>query len=252
MAADPYIPRADKDFRRFAENFANNIHRNPAMFCLTPAEAASIMQALVRFNDAYTIANDPPTRTRPTIADKDDARSILQNKISNYAAYIRSNLGITDGDKVRIGVRPRNVAHKSRKCPTTVPLLNFIGSLPGIDQLCFHDSNRPESKAKPYGTVHLELYVAYSLPGEARPKKEQATYLGPFKKSKMLVMRDPEQGAPGGGAQPTYWARWRGFDGVAGPWSLPCSMSLARKKASEQTQGTSESGESEQPLKLAA
>jgi hypothetical protein len=130
------------------------------------------------------------------------------------------------------------------------PLLQFIGSLPGIDQLLYHHTGTPESKAKPYGVQCLELYRAYSLPGEPRPKKAQAEYFGPFKKNKMLVPRDPIE--EDRGAQATYWGAWRGFDGTLSPWSLPCSMSLARVKPGAQTKSQQDEGDVDVRPRLAA
>jgi hypothetical protein len=250
MATDPYIPRADEAFRTFAANFAGNILAAPSTYGLTPAEAAHIMDKFVRFDEAYKVAANPDTRTRPSIAVKDDARHILQNTISNYSAHIRANLGVTDGDKENIGVRPRNIARNTRRAPTVPPLLQFIGSLPGIDQLLYHHTGTPESKAKPYGVQCLELYRAYSLPGEPRPKKAQAEYFGPFKKNKMLVPRDPIE--EDRGAQATYWGAWRGFDGTLSPWSLPCSMSLARVKPGAQTKSQQDEGDMDVRPRLAA
>jgi hypothetical protein len=43
-----------------------------------------------------------------------------------------------------------------------------------------------------------------------------------------------------------------GFDGVAGPWSPPTSLKIAREKANEEQKKTSESGEGDQSYKKAA
>lgn len=255
MYTPPFIPRADPAFRRFAESFANNISSDPPRYGLTVAQADWIMRHFNEFDAAYEIAKAPATRTRPTIADKDDARSILHNTISVYSAHLRANLGITDGDKLLIGVRPRNVAHKRRKCPGIPPLLNYIGSLPGIDQMVFHDSSTPTSKAKPYGAERLELWVGYSKPGEQRPKREDARLIGTFKKSKMLIDQDPQRDVRMGGSEgmPTYFARWLGHDGKTGPWSLPCWTTIASKPAQNAPKVKSDTDEGHaQPLKLAA
>ena len=229
MYTPPWIPRADGSFRAFAQQFCGGIHAHPSSYMMTVAEAASLTDALARFNAAFSISSNPATRTRGTIADKDDARSILQDKIESYGAFIRVNRGITDGDKLSIGVRPRNIAHARRKCPSTPPLLNYIGSLPGIDQLVYHDSNTPTSKAKPRGAERLELWVAYAGPGEPPPKVSQATLVGSFKQSKMLVDQDPKRDMRLEGAgKPTYWARWVGYDSEVGPWSIACSIARRR------------------------
>lgn len=230
MYTPPWIPRADGAFRKFAGNFCKNISDHPAGYMMTAAEAAWLMRLFDEFDAAYKAAVEPITRTRSTIANKDDARSILQNSIESYGAFIRINKGITDGEKLAIGVRPRNVSHRERKCPNTAPLLNYIGSTPGMDELRYHDANTPTSKAKPYGAERLMLWGAYTLPGEPRPKREDARPIGTFTKSKMIVPQDPQRdirlGAAGPGTGlPTYWAQWLGHDGGTSPWSLALSVS---------------------------
>ena len=224
----PFIPRADAALRSFAQSFAENISAQPAAYGLVAAEATSIMQAYTDFDAAYAVASNPETRTRGTICAKDDARSILWDRIRSYAVHIRANRGIDDGDKLIIGVRPRNISHRRRWCPTTVPLLNYIGSFSGTDELRYHDSDRPGSKAKPRGVERLELWVAYSAVGEPLPKVSQARPIGSFKKSKMLVPQDRQLDVRlEGTGKPTYWARWVGFRGDVGPWSLPCRLSAS-------------------------
>ncbi len=238
MAAEPNIPRADGKFQLFAEAFCNNISADPARYMMVPAEAASLMRWFNEFNAALKTARSPGTRTRGAIANKDDARSILEDAIRKQAAFIKINDGITDGDKLGIGVQPRNVSHHKRVCPNTPPLLKFIGSLPGIDELRYHHTNTPTSPARPYGAARLELWVAYSGPGEPRPKVSEARPVGSFTKSKMLVSQDFDMLARG--LRPTYYARWAGYNDNKGPnvseWSLPVSMVLAIKALRKQKQ----------------
>jgi hypothetical protein len=229
----PYIPRADSAFRDWANWFCNGTSRDHARFMLTPAQSQALMRQFLAFDEAYVRATEDITRTPSAIVTKDDARSVLQHSIQQYAALIRSNDGIADDDKINIGVRPRNVAHTRRTCPNVAPLLIYLGSIPGVDVLSYRNAAN-DSKAKPRGAERLELWVAYSRPGEAGvggPKVSQARLVGSFKKSKMLVDQDPQRDSRmEGDGKPTYWARWVGFDGAAGPWSLACRPSLFKKQ----------------------
>lgn len=236
MAAQPYIPRADRHFRSFAEIFCKNISKDPARYMMVPAEANWLMQKYNEFNAAYLIAVNPATRTRGTIVAKQDARSIIEDLISKYAAFIKINRGITDGDKLGIGVPPINTSHKKRVCPENPPWLSFIGSLPGIDQLEYRALDTPTSKAKPYGAARLELWVAWSGPGEPVPSYSEARPIGSFTKSKMIVPQDSEKLAMG--LRPTYYARWAGYNDNKGQnvsgWSLPASLAIATEAARKQ------------------
>lgn len=263
MYTPPWIPRADEAFRTFAEGFCKNISDHPAGYMMTAAEAADLMGKLKVFLKAFGLATNELTRTKQTIADKDDARSILQNSIESHGAFIRINKGIADGDKLVVGVRPQNVSRRKRKCPDTAPLLKYIGSLPGMDQLHYHDANTPDSPAKPYGAERLMLWVAYTLPGEPRPKREDARPTGTFTKSKMLVPQDAQRdvrlGAAGPGAGlPTYWAQWLGHDGGTSPWSLALSVSSrhgeSKPQAAQSSSGNDADDQQQQQkqMKLAA
>jgi len=235
MPSDPWIPRADAAFRTFAENFCKGIAADPPRYMMTQAESDSLMRWLNAFLAAYELASNPISRTKQTIADKDDARSVLENGIRKQGAFIRASDGITDGDKLVIGVQPRNVAHNKRVCPSAPPMLQFIGALPGIDELRYHNANTPDSKAKPHGAARLELWVAYSGPGEPTPTVADARLIGSFSKSRMLVKQDLDKLAQG--LKPTYFARWAGHNDQGGTnvsaWSLPCNMSIAARAAGD-------------------
>lgn len=257
----PYIPRADAAFRAWAESFVNTIVLAPSQFMMTAGETQELKRRLDDFVQAFAIASNEATRTKGTIAAKDDARSILENTCRIQASFIKINRGIPDGAKLGIGVPPINIGRGKRKCPISQPLLNYIGSLPGIDQLVFHDSNTPNSVMKPYGAERLELWRAYSIlagpNAEPMPKKEDAKLVGSFKKSKMLIETDLEQEAMG--RRPTYWGRWVGFHGDVGPWSLALNTTIAarqaraaKKKAASDAEVKPEAQPSDAAMKIAA
>ena len=233
MYTKPYIPRADAAFYAWAGQFCRGIASDPARFMLTPATGEHLMQQFNEFETAFLIAVNQKTRTRGTICDKDDKRSILKSSCRAEAAFIRVNKGITDGDKLGIGVPPENVARHKRRCPSTPPLLQYIGSLPGLNELRYHSSDTPGSKSKPYGAERLELWRAYSIHGgpnaEPLPTIKDAELVNSYKKSKMLIETDLEQEARG--ARPTYWGRWVGFHGDVGPWSLALNTTIAAREA---------------------
>ena len=56
----------------------------------------------------------------------------------------------------------------------------------------------------------------------------------------------------GGTGTPIYWARWVGFDGQTGPWSLPCWTTIKAKAATQMTEIKADDAGVEQQMKLAA
>src|SRR5688572_5553883 len=127
---ESYIPAEDALFSLWAQAFANGISANPALYMLTAAQAASILTAVNDFVDALLVASTESTRTKPTIIAKDNARSIAETLCRQYAGLIKPNTGISDEDKVAIGVRPINPDREPIECPQTSPLLSILGNTP--------------------------------------------------------------------------------------------------------------------------
>jgi hypothetical protein len=222
MPGSPFIPRADAAFRTWAYNFCNGINANPSWYMMSPAEGAALMRAYNEFDAAFLAATNPATRTRGTVAAKDDAHSILESLCRSYAGIIRLNRGITDGDKLGIGVRPINTSHRRRNAPQTSPLLKIIGATPGEHTMRYNDSNTPSSAAKPFGAACLQLFMAVTERGEAA-RIADAKFVGSYTRNLFAVAHEPADG----GKTATYWGRWAGRRGDVGPWSLPVSFTIA-------------------------
>src|SRR4051812_22897681 len=103
-----YIPAEDAQFSIWAQAFGNGISANPALFMLTSAQAASIQGVVASYVAALLVANTESTRTKPAIIGKDNCRAVCETLCRQYASLIKENTGISDDDKVAIGVRPIN------------------------------------------------------------------------------------------------------------------------------------------------
>ena len=235
MASSPYIPRSDDAFLAYAVAFARQVCANPQLYMIAPSDVAFIERHVNAFRAAYDAAKNPETRTKGAILEKDQCRMSVDQLLRGYAQTIKLNAGISDQLKIDLGVRPQHTMRQSRECPKNEPWLAFLGSTPGVDHLRFAAAAGSGSRAKPYGAARLELWRAYTLPGEALPKVSEAALVGSFTKSKMLVNQDLAQIEQG--KRPTYYARWAGFSDNKGPnvsaWSPPCSMASAARAASE-------------------
>ncbi len=221
MPSTDYIPRNDEAFRTWAENFSTNLNLNPALFMLTPAQAASIQGTVDTFVAKLASASNEATRTKTSIADKDDARSVCENMCRQYAIDIKNNEGITDGDKLAVGVRPINPDREPVDCPTTPPLINVLGNLPGQQTIRFADTTTPDSPAKPFGATELQLFMGITDDGEATLAQSQ--FYGKFSRNPIEVAFDETKD----GKNATYRARWASQRGDVGPWSVPVTFRIA-------------------------
>lgn len=216
-----YIPPDDDGFRTWAENFAQNISANPPLYMFTAAQAASIQGVVDDFVAALAVATNELTRTKPTIIAKDDARSIAETLCRQYAILIKDNTGITDEDKVAVGVRPINPNRDPIECPQTSPLLNILANTPGTQTLRFADTNTPDSRAKPFGASELQLFLAIGT--EEPAPLSSADFYGKFTRNPIAV----DFNETDDGKMATYYARWASVRGEVGPWSLPATMRIA-------------------------
>lgn len=218
---DPYLPATDSEARDWMNTFAAGIAASPATYGLAAADASAIQAAVDAYNAAYLIAVDPATRTPVTVNQKDTARNAAEQIGRQYAVIIKHDAGISDADKIAIGVRPVNPDREPIQCPQTSPILAVIASTPGAQTLRYSDSMTPDSAAKPFGATELLVFVAVGATAATDPA--QAKFLGKFTKNPIAVAFE----AADNGKQATYFARWASRRGDVGPWSAPVSLAIA-------------------------
>ena len=103
-----FIPADDPNALAWMQVFAGGITANPALYMLTALDAAAITAAVDAFAAALAEVQDPATNTVVTVAAKDDARTSAEQICRQYASLIKPNAGISDPDKLAIGVPPVN------------------------------------------------------------------------------------------------------------------------------------------------
>ncbi|MCI0365028.1 MAG: hypothetical protein L0219_14215 [Phycisphaerales bacterium] len=219
--ATSYIPAQDAQALIWMQTFSQGITANPGLYMLTAADAAAISAAVAAFDVALDVASDPTTRTPVSVATKDDARTAAEQICRQFVNLIKYNAGISDPDKIAIGVRPVNPNRDPIPAPSTSPLVNVVLATPGAMTLRYADSTTPDSPAKPFGATELQLFVAVGTTPAVDPVA--AKFYGKFTKNPVGVGFS----SPDDGKIATYFARWASRKGDTGPWSLPVSMRIA-------------------------
>lgn len=222
MPSTDFIPRSDEGFRKWVVNFSTNLSAAPAAFMMSQAEAQGVQSRVDDFLAAYEIATNDLSRNKGTIAAKQDARSIAESLCRQYAKLIKQNRGITDGDKISLGVRPINPKRVRQNCPQTSPILAILGNTPGMQTLTYRCPSMGDSRDKPFGAQHLDLFRALrNVRGAA--SVEEAKFFANCSRNPIEVRFTEEED----GLWATYYARWSSRRGATGPWSQPVCQVVA-------------------------
>ena len=216
-----YIPTQEAEALGWMQTFASGIQANFATYGLVLADSNTISNAVNLFAAARAIAIDPAQRTPVALNEKDEARNDAEVICRQYAQQIKLNAGVSDSDKIAIGIRPINEDRSPRPVPDSSPLLNVLGATPGSQTVRFSDSATPDSAAKPLGAECIQLFVA--IKDAATVNEDDGQFYGAFSRNPIAVGFAPEDD----GKMATYFARWANNRGEVGPWSLAVSMRIA-------------------------
>lgn len=216
-----YIPAEDGQALAWMRAFADGIATNPALYMLTSTDAAAITGQVDAYEAAWFAANDKSTRTEAAVNLKNQTKASAEQICRGYAMTIKQNAGISDQAKIDIGVRPENSEREPINCPQTSPLVNILGNTPGLQTLRYADTTTPDSRAKPFGAMQLQVFVA--IGDAATTNADEASYYGAFTKNPIPVAFDQADD----GKVASYFARWVGRKGDHGPWSEAVSMRIA-------------------------
>lgn len=223
--APSYIPPRDADFANWLLNFSTLISANPGDYGLVAGDATAIAAQNTAFAAAYTAAIDPSTRTPATVAAKDTARYNAEFVVRPYAQNIRLNAAISDALKVGLGLNLPNSTRPPIPPPTVAPALAFDAATPLQHKLRYSDPSSPVGKAKPVGSIGVEIWRSIGTVPATDPA--QASYYGTFTKSPNFSTFTADQV----GKVCTYFARFVTRSGAggrtsSGPWSAPLTIAV--------------------------
>jgi hypothetical protein len=216
-----YIPRADRDALAWLQGFVGALSQSPAAYMVGQPDLDTLQRAVNEYAAALAAASSEQSRTKPVVLLKDQTRHSAEQVCRLYAMLIKQNAGIDDASKIAAGIRPLNRGRQRIACPATSPLVNVIAATPHAHTLRYRDSMTPESSAKPFGAVGLELFIAVGDEPVKDPK--EARLYGRFTKNPMTVKFD----AVDDGRVASYFGRWTSQRGDVGPWSAPVSFRIA-------------------------
>jgi len=216
-----YIPAEDSAALAWMTTFGSGIAANFALYGLSSADSIAINNAISLFAASLPPTQNPATRTKVTVATKDDARTAAEQICRQFAIDIKYSAAVSEPDKIAIGIRPPNNSRDPIEAPGTEPILNVVGTAFRTHTLRFADIETPTKAAKPFGAGSLQLFVA--LGDEPTNDPKQATFVGAVTRNPVGVAFE----AADDGKVASYFARWASVRGEVGPWSAGISRNVA-------------------------
>lgn len=207
--------------QRLAEQLFDVDQCGPGKYGLDASDATIIANLNTQFGELYVLCQSAATRTTGLVTQKDAVKASAKATCRVYAQQIKVNLGVSDQDKIQLGLHINDTTPTPIPAPTTAPILDLIGMFSGQHQLRYADELTPGSTRKPPGAIQIELYRYVGV--NATSDFNLATLEGVYTRSPIQQTFEPEDA----NLIATYFARWRTQRGLVGPWSLPVAMTIA-------------------------
>jgi hypothetical protein len=216
----PYIPARDLALESWATNFAAIIAASAGTYFLSGSDVTLINSVTAAYSTALTVALNPDTRTKPSVAAKNAAKAAMLGTVRPYAINIHNSLGISNDNKIAVGVNLLNPTRSPIPAPDSNPLLSVIGANQGVHTLRFADMNTPDKRSKPAGIIGMQLFLNIGVAPVTNPA--ESSFYASVTRQPFAVVFSPTNN----GKVATYFARWITRTGLVGPWSPPVSFGI--------------------------
>ena len=220
LVAVNYIPATDSGLNDWGDNFATLITADPPRYGLDSAAALAIQTAQDTYAAAFALGGstnrvpvNPSTRSPVTVSAKDAAKVAARGLFRTYAAQIRLDPGVTNSDKIALGLNLPNNSPAPIPTPVSWPVLSVLSGGPLSLVLKYHDSIIGTGKAKAAGALQCQLVATPSATAITSPDGQPI---------RALLTKVPTQvvfGSEDGGKVCYIWGRWVTRRGLVGPWS---------------------------------
>lgn len=208
-----YIPASDGGFNTWIASFSSQITATPTAFGLVAGQATALAALVTTWNTAYAAATNPLTRTSAAVQSKDTARAAAESYARSLANIVQGYPSITDTQLNALGLTVRSTTRTPIGPPATSPVISILGIVNRSARLAIADETSPDTKARPFGVVGLQLF--YQVAGVAPLDTTGMTYAG-------LVTRTPialELPEAASGKLVYMLGRWVNAKGQVGPLS---------------------------------
>lgn len=220
MAKD-FLPTSDLHLLNWSANFDQGINADPTSIGLTTTQASAYTAAHQLFSTRLATATDPATRTRGTVNAKNDARRALKALARELARIINAHPGVTNQQRIDLGLNPRKGEIHPIHAPTEPPLMEVIRAYARTLSVRVH-ALASDRRGKPEGVAGCSVF---SYVGTAPPADlSEWTFQGNSTRTTFDIEFPPSTPA---GAQVFLCACWYSPRAQPGPVCQPVSAYLA-------------------------
>jgi hypothetical protein len=207
-----FIPEADIMFNAWQANLLLKLSAGSTEWNI-PSTAITLLQTKqARWETAFAVAQDPATRTKGSVKEKQEARKDYELELrKQLKAYVTYNLLISDRQREDMALPVHKTTHSPAPIALDAPWLKAHTDL--LRHVTFDYGGSETSKAKPDGQHGMEMVweIADEKPAHVRNLSHSA-----FDTRSPLTLEFDEEER---GQTLWYAARWENTRGEKGPWS---------------------------------
>lgn len=226
-----YIPRPDGDFDGWAHNFLTQVVIFFNTQGLDDAPVVAVSTALTEWDKAYLAHTQAQAAAEAAAARKRTARAAFEGTARPVVNFVQAFPATTNADRAVMGITVRDLSTTPAPVPATRPLAR-VDAARGLTQtLRFVDAATPQRRAKPKGATGAEVWLALTDPNEPAPPPNTPGVVGGGPYSYVITnssgsLRTDFSNAQAGKTA-HYLLCWVNARGEKGPWSEPCSATVA-------------------------
>lgn len=118
-----YMPDKQAEAVLWSANFAELVTNDPDSYGLTSVQAGAFGAVNAALQTAFVAAANPQTRTRASVARKDDAMEAMRASARGLVSIIQGTPGVTDAQKYDLGLTVRSTTPSVLPAPRVAPFL---------------------------------------------------------------------------------------------------------------------------------
>jgi hypothetical protein len=187
-----WLPLKDQDLRAYCQAWVATITPSPSTYGLVVGDVTSLTSSTSSYADALALVDEPSTRTRVTVADKQNKRHALMTLMRNLYKKVRA-ANLTNDKLEALGL-PVPVIPSPIPVPAMKPTVNIVSRDENRVTVKITDPTDPTRRGKPPG---VDGIAVFSFIGAVPPNTDTGWHFEGNTTRTTLVVEFPADTAPG-------------------------------------------------------